>query len=125
MLFFNQFTLLLFVIIMICLFIYKGMWFPYAPAALPLEILGFAFLSFLECARLYYGNRGNKKEELLSTIIFSALTLISIIGYLFFCLWQSYVMIVDVVACCPNLLFNAGEVILGITQIVTLKRMKG
>ena len=63
--FFNQWYDLLYRIIMLCLFGWKGNWLPYPGdmrALLGLEIAMVIVLAIVEYTRLFLGSRGNKTE---------------------------------------------------------------
>ncbi|KAJ3240043.1 Transmembrane protein 80 [Chytriomyces hyalinus] len=110
-------------IILLAMLIYKGVWFPYVGVALPLEIFGLFPFAVLEAARLFLGNRGNKMEERGSFAIFLGLTLVTIFGYLFYGIWQTYVTIVDLVVCGIGLVFVVAELLSGIVQIISFHRL--
>ncbi|KAI8834990.1 hypothetical protein BJ741DRAFT_608829 [Chytriomyces cf. hyalinus JEL632] len=110
-------------IILLAMLIYKGVWFPYVGIALPLEIFGLFPFAVLEAARLFLGNRGNKMEERGSFAIFLGLTLVTIFGYLFYGIWQTYVTIVDLVVCGIGLVFVVAELLSGIVQIISFHRL--
>ncbi|RKO91830.1 hypothetical protein BDK51DRAFT_39351 [Blyttiomyces helicus] len=91
LLYFNGLYLPVYWILTIALLIYKAQLLPYPPTAFPLEISGLVALGFLELARLFLGSRGNKTEEPLSVGVFLGLTVASAFGFLYYCIWQTYV----------------------------------
>ncbi|KAI9349121.1 transmembrane protein 216-like protein [Obelidium mucronatum] len=105
------------------LLIYKGAAFPYAGSALPLEIFGLFPFAVLEAARLFLGHRGNKMEDRGSFGVFLGLTVVTLFAHLFYCIWQTYVTIVDLIVCGIGLSFVIGELISGIAQMVSFHRI--
>jgi hypothetical protein len=67
------------------------------------------------------GNRGNKNEEAVPAGLFFGLTLISIVCYLFYTLWQTYVLTLDVAINAVSLGFLSAQAILGVLLLVALR----
>ncbi|KAJ3390788.1 Transmembrane protein 80 [Entophlyctis sp. JEL0112] len=80
-------------LVLLLLLVYKSYAFPYAGAALPLEISGLFVFAGLEVTRLFMGSctRGNKMEERSTLGIFLGLTMVTVFVHLFYCIWQTYV----------------------------------
>ncbi|KAI8621545.1 hypothetical protein BC830DRAFT_1093836 [Chytriomyces sp. MP71] len=110
-------------IILLAMLIYKGKWFPYMGTALPLEIFGLFPFAVLEAARLFLGNRGNKMEERASFALFLGLTILTIFAHLFYCIWQTYVTIIDLVVCGVGLFLVFIQLFSGIAQIISFHRI--
>lgn len=85
--------------------LYLGTSFAYPEKALSLEVFALVAFAFLQAARFYIGSRGNKLEQSITLLIFIGLTSISSFGYLFYLLWQTYVLLIDVVISSVGLLF--------------------
>ncbi|ORZ39650.1 hypothetical protein BCR44DRAFT_1426950 [Catenaria anguillulae PL171] len=69
---------------------------PYPPESLILEfVIALAWYP-LERFRLYYGSKGNLTESISSLILFLITSLIVPVTWLFFILWQTYVLQIDV-----------------------------
>ena len=62
LLYFNGWFDVLFFVVTIALYIYKGNALPYPSGVLGLEIFGIIMIAFIEPCRLLLGSRGNKTE---------------------------------------------------------------
>jgi transmembrane protein 216 len=88
--------------------------FPYTPQVFGLEVSGLVPFVILELSRLFLGSRGNLLSDQQSVIIFLGLSLISVFMHLFYLIWQSYVVVVDLVIGAFGLVFLIGQVGFGI-----------
>ena len=79
-------------------FIYKGLVLPYEPASLALEvILLFLVLSLLHAAHTYMSIKGNLTSRYLALGVGLALVVPDFIGDLYFTLWQTYVLRIEII----------------------------
>lgn len=118
--------LLIYFLVTISLMIYKGiqlkiltlgMVFPYSNGVYGLELFGLLPFVVLELSRLFIGNRGNLIPHSQSVVLFMGLTVISIFVYLFYLLWQSYVVVVDLVVGGLGLGFMVGQLVFGLSLL--------
>ncbi|KAI9338087.1 hypothetical protein DFJ73DRAFT_587271 [Zopfochytrium polystomum] len=120
LLFFNsQYYVVEWLVLLGCL-IYKGTFLPFPPAALQLEIFGLFPFALLEACRLFIGVRGNKLEEKGTVGIFLGLSIIAFFGHLFYCWWQTYVLVLDAAFAGAGVLFVAGELAAGTAELIAL-----
>jgi transmembrane protein 216 len=90
--YFHKWYLPLFALTELGFFIFKGLTVAYPPRNLWPEIVLILVLLVVESLRLFLGTRGNLAQERL-TLLFSLLVCIpSLFGYLYFLLWQTYVI---------------------------------
>ncbi|KAI8921545.1 hypothetical protein BC831DRAFT_515212 [Entophlyctis helioformis] len=106
-------------ILTLALLIYKGTVFPYATAAYPLEVFALFPWAAIEASRL---NKRNKTEEAGPVAIFLVLTVMACFIHLFYLLWQSYVLLFDVILNSVSLGLILGELITGIMLIANLAK---
>lgn len=92
---FNYIYAVLFFVIGILVYIYKGLEFLYATNVLGTEIFFLFVYLALEFIRLHMASRGNKLEQV-GPLIWSAFFSAGVIVlYIFFFQWQTYVLKVD------------------------------
>lgn len=91
------------------LLIYKSFVFLYADNTFGLELTALIPFMVLEFTRFFIGHRANKMEEFQTTLYFIALTVVSLFVFLFYGLWQSYVLFVDLVICIIGVIFVCSE----------------
>ena len=79
-------------------FVYKALVLPYEPVSLTLEvILLFVVLAFLHTAHTYMSIKGNLTSRYLALGVGLALVIPNLVGDLYFTLWQTYVLRVEIV----------------------------
>ena len=87
-------------------FIYKALVLPYEPASLALEvILLFVVLAFLHAAHTYMSIKGNLTFRYLALGVGLALVIPDFVGDLYFTLWQTYVLRVEIIVFSIDLCF--------------------
>ena len=80
------------------LLIYKANSYAYYPTlSLVLETLAVLSLPLVHTGRRFLGSRGNKCEEAAPLLLFNLLNVVCFVAVLFFCLWQSFVTMADLV----------------------------
>lgn len=85
----------------------------------------FALLFFLiitEIGRIYLGRKGNLTERVLPILIGIVLTIPSSLATLYFLLWQSYVLRLEVILCSIQLVLLASEMIIAIMCLIAIYR---
>lgn len=106
------------------IFIYKGsiLPFPNQNGILAMEIILLFLLAALESLRLFFGYKGNLAERKISLIYSVFLAIPVILTELYFILWQTYVLRIEVIVCSVALIFVGVEIILSGAMIWTLQR---
>ncbi|KAI9197283.1 uncharacterized protein BJ171DRAFT_585795 [Polychytrium aggregatum] len=120
--YFNQIFAIVYLVVALGFQIYKGYRLPYPSSVLGLEIFGLFALTGLELARLSFGSRGNKTEEPIPLMVFLGMTPVAMCGFLFYFLWQAYVLIFDVALNSVMLAFLAVEFFVGIWEASILNQ---
>lgn len=88
-------------------------------------LMEFALLFFLiitESGRIYLGRKGNLTERVLPILIGIVLTIPSSLATLYFLLWQSYVLRLEVILCSIQLVLLASEMIIAIMCLIAIYR---
>jgi hypothetical protein len=95
---------------------------PFSNAAYSLEMVAIFAFGILELSRLFLGNYGNKTESLKPTILFLVLSVVAAAGYLFFGLWQSYVLLIDLLINIIQLCILVGQIFTGCALALQLSK---
>jgi transmembrane protein 216 len=123
LLFFNGWYDVLYTVIMLALYIWKGTALPYPGALqglLALEICVVFILAILEACRIFLATRGNKTERPFPLILAAVLCLPCGYGFFYFLYQQVYVTRADLVINAIGLGFIGLELLLSLGVIVTL-----
>ncbi|ORX41646.1 hypothetical protein BCR36DRAFT_179105 [Piromyces finnis] len=120
LLYFNRLYYYLFLLGTLVLLIYKGIQYPFPNGALYLELLGLIPFTILESIRIYLGSQGNKTEERLPTGVSLGLSFISVFGYIYYMIWQTYVLLFDIILSAIGLVFIIGDIIFAIILFINL-----
>ena len=107
LLYFNGWFVLLYVVLELLEYIYKGTRLPYPDAVLGLEIFGIAMIALIEPCRLVLGSRGNKTEAVVPLVWQCGLSLPLFGAYLYYLNFQAYVLRLDQVLNVIAILFIA------------------
>lgn len=94
------------------------MYLNYPPYSYELEVFGIFPLFILEIGRVFLFTKGNKTEEPLPAIISIVSSLFSIGAFLYYCYWQTYVMILDIAVNSISLIFIGVQLITGILFLI-------
>ncbi|GFG34434.1 hypothetical protein Cfor_07685 [Coptotermes formosanus] len=89
--------------------IFKAVNLPYPTVTVISELLLLLFLSCTECIRILLGRNGNLTERSVVLLVSVGLTIPSICGVLYFLLWQTYVLRLEVVLCAIQLTLQGLE----------------
>uniref|UniRef100_A0A7S4C6A8 Transmembrane protein 216 n=1 Tax=Chrysotila carterae TaxID=13221 RepID=A0A7S4C6A8_CHRCT len=112
----------LFTLLMLVIFIWKGTWLPYGEALwglYALEIIVLFLLGVLEYARLFLGSKGNKTERAAPLIWGLVLCIPSLVAFVYYMRLQIYVTRADVVLSAIGITYISLEVLLGLLTIAT------
>ncbi|CAH1794529.1 unnamed protein product [Owenia fusiformis] len=112
----------LFFIAEILIFIYKGETLPFPPSALGGEVTLLFILAGIEAIRIFFGQKGNLTERMVAVVLCIALSIPSLFGALYFLLWQTYVLRIEVILSAIQLAFLGLELIFGVISVVTFAR---
>ncbi|XP_013400374.1 transmembrane protein 216 isoform X2 [Lingula anatina] len=106
----------------ILIYIFKGETLPYPNGVLAAEVVLLFFLGGLESLRIFFGQKGNLTERMLTVVLCIVLSLPTLAGILYILLWQTYVLRVEVILSAIELVFIALELLFGIISVVTFAR---
>ncbi|KAL7749965.1 hypothetical protein RI367_004480 [Sorochytrium milnesiophthora] len=104
--------------------IYKGAVLPYPSGVYAIELSILVLLAGMESTRLYLGSCGNKTEAVVPLALFLALSGVSAFGYLYYILWQTYVLRWDVWINAVGVAFIPLQLVAGIATVVRVAREK-
>jgi transmembrane protein 216 len=109
LLYLHSFYLSLFAFCEFWIGIFKAVNLPYPTVTVISELLLLLFLSCTECIRILLGRNGNLTERSVVLLVSVGLTIPSICGVLYFLLWQTYVLRLEVVLCAIQLTLQGLE----------------
>jgi transmembrane protein 216 len=98
--------------------IFKVVNLPYPTGTVLSEFLLLLFLCCTEYVRLFLGRKGNLTERSLVLLVSEGLTVPSIFGVLYFLLWQTYVLRLEVVLCAIQLTLQGLELAVALLCLV-------
>eukprot|EP00730_Choanoeca_flexa_P018041 TRINITY_DN8747_c1_g1_i1.p1 TRINITY_DN8747_c1_g1~~TRINITY_DN8747_c1_g1_i1.p1 ORF type:complete len:138 (+),score=6.27 TRINITY_DN8747_c1_g1_i1:87-500(+) len=104
------------------LLIWKGFFLPYTDGALASEWIVLVLLQLTELTRLHWGSRGNLLQESKSLIFLLVFTIPSLLGYLFFLRWQTYVLRIEVALSAIFLTLTGIVFVLGILALINVSK---
>ncbi|KAK0052573.1 transmembrane protein 216 [Biomphalaria pfeifferi] len=122
LLYLNGWYFAFFFVCEILLFVFKGETLPYATNVLAAEVILLFLLAIVEALRLFFGKRGNLTEQIMGVLVCVFLSISTIFGVLFFLLWQTYVLRVEIILTAIQLFFIGMEIIFGIISIITFAK---
>ncbi|XP_070621726.1 transmembrane protein 80 isoform X2 [Erythrolamprus reginae] len=97
--------------------IYKSQIFTYPYKLLTLDLGLLCFMALLEAIRLYFGTKGNLREEEAPLGISLGITVGSVLLSVYFLVWQTYVLRADVII---NVVLLVAYGLEGILQIIAI-----
>ena len=125
LLYFNRRYNVIFFLVTLAVFVYKGISFPYPADALGWEI-SFLFLwAPTEYARLFLGSKGNLTEQQWSVGLSLALSLFTLVLHIYYLLLQVFVLRIDEVLNGISLGFLGMEFILGLFAMLSFGSSTG
>ncbi|XP_070383034.1 transmembrane protein 216-like [Dermacentor albipictus] len=111
----------LFAAVELFLLLFKGLSFPYPSGNMASEVCLLAFLTVIESVRISLGKRGNLTERSPCLALSVVLTVPSVLGALYFLLWQTYVLRLDWVLAAGQVALQALQTLLAVTTMVATK----
>ncbi|XP_070813485.1 transmembrane protein 80 [Pituophis catenifer annectens] len=97
--------------------IYKSQIFTYPYSLLTLDLVLLFFMALLEVIRLYFGTKGNLREEEAPLGISLGITVGSVLLSVYFLVWQTYILRADVII---NAVLLVAYGLEGILQIIAI-----
>ncbi|XP_034272694.1 transmembrane protein 80 [Pantherophis guttatus] len=97
--------------------IYKSQIFTYPYSLLTLDLVLLFFMALLEVIRLYFGTKGNLREEEAPLGISLGITVGSVLLSVYFLVWQTYILRADVII---NVVLLVAYGLEGILQIIAI-----
>ncbi|KAL1131328.1 hypothetical protein AAG570_010946 [Ranatra chinensis] len=105
-------------------YIYKVFSLPYPSGGLAVEVVIYASLVAVETVRLFAARKGNLTDRWIPLVACLILSCPSILGVLYFLLWQTYVLRLEVVLVYIQLAFETATFLLSLLRIITLLYVK-
>lgn len=118
----NQWYSIFWLIIEILVFIFKGQTLPFASGVLAGEIVLFITLFFVDVFRIFFGTKANLTERVSGIIVSLVITAPTAIGFIFFIIWQHYVLRVELIINSIQLVFLGLEIIFQIVALIIFAR---
>lgn len=122
LLYLNSYYFWMFAICELGVGIFKVSNLPYPFGTFITEVIMFTLLCCIEAARIFMGHKGNLTESSYPVMVSLILTIPSSIGVLYFLLWQTYVIRLEVVLCGIQLTLLSLEIIFATVCIVSFYR---
>ena len=123
LLYLNGWYDVLYTVLMLLLYLWKGTTFPYPGdlgSLLVLEVCLVVALAVLEYFRIFLASRGNKAEKTAPLVVSDVISLVCALSFFYFLYWQIYVTRADVVLGCIGLAFIGLELIASFFLLITL-----
>ncbi|NXJ07062.1 TMM80 protein, partial [Odontophorus gujanensis] len=118
----NQFYYIFYFVVTLTMIVYKSHVFSYPDQFLALDLTLLCIMATLEVLRLYLGSRGNLAEDEGPLGLSLAIMIGSIVLSVYFLVWQTYVLKVDVIINSVLLLMYGLESVL---QVLTIAAVVG
>lgn len=99
--------------------IFKAVNLPYPTGTMVSEFVLLVFLCCTEAIRIFLGRKGNLTERSFCVLVSIALTGPSVFGVLYFLIWQTYVLRLEVVLCAIQLTLQGLELAFALLCLVT------
>eukprot|EP00164_Ancoracysta_twista_P002961 GFYU01003943.1.p1 GENE.GFYU01003943.1~~GFYU01003943.1.p1 ORF type:complete len:169 (-),score=19.14 GFYU01003943.1:448-903(-) len=122
--YFDRYYNYLFFLVNVAIFVWKGQRLPYPDNTLGWEIVILFLYTATNSARLFLGSMGNKTEETLPMAFFILLSLLSIVGNIYYLQLQTFVLRFDVLLNSIALFFIGVEIVLGIVTTIRFQTKK-
>ncbi|EEC18715.1 transmembrane protein, putative [Ixodes scapularis] len=100
------------------LFLFKGMSLPYPKGNMASEVCLLTFTTVVESVRLSLGKRGNLTERSPCVLLSLLLTVPAALSSVYFLLWQTYVLRLDVVLAAVQLGFQALQSLFALSSVL-------
>lgn len=99
LLYLNTFYFGMFAIAELGVGVFKITHLPYPTGTMISEFLMLILLCCTEASRIFMGRKGNLTEKSYSVMVSIALTVPSVLGTIYFLIWQTYVLRLEVILC--------------------------
>lgn len=123
--FFNYYYYCMLTVITSVLYLYKLFHLPYPVGHVASEVLIFIFLCSVQFMRLYLCRKGNLTDTWPPMLVSLLLEIPSLLGVLYFLLWQTYVLRIEVIAVYVEIVFETLCFTLSLLHFITLLYYKG
>lgn len=104
------------------LLLFKGLSFPYPSGNMASEVCLLAFLTVVENVRLTLGKRGNLTERSPCLVLSLVLTVPAVLGAVYFLVWQTYVLRLDLVLAAGQVALQALQTLLAIGTLASVAK---
>ncbi|KAK7866041.1 hypothetical protein R5R35_008553 [Gryllus longicercus] len=121
-LYLNSFYFGIFAVLEFAMCVTKSIALPYPAGNIVSELLLLLFLSGVEGARILLGLKGNLLQKTLFLVLFVIFTAPSTLGVVYYLVWQTYVLKIDMLLCAIQLTFYGLEFLLSLFCIASLFR---
>jgi transmembrane protein 216 len=122
LLYLNSFYFSMFALCEFGMGLFKVVTLPYPTRNVISEFLLLLFLCCIEFVRIFMGRKGNLTERGLPVLVSIGLTLPSILGAVYFLIWQTYVLRLEVVLCAIQLTLQGLELIFALLCLASFYR---
>uniref|UniRef100_A0A0A9WUQ7 Transmembrane protein 216 n=1 Tax=Lygus hesperus TaxID=30085 RepID=A0A0A9WUQ7_LYGHE len=123
--FFNYYYYCMFAVATAASYLYKVTSLPYPSGNVASEVAIFLFLGAIQVMRLYLARKGNLTDSWPPMLVSLLLTAPSLLGVLYFRLWQTYILRLEVILVYIELIFETLFFIFGLLHFLTLLYYKG
>lgn len=104
------------------LLLFKGLSFPYPSGNMASEVCLLAFLTVIENVRLTLGKRGNLTERSPCLVLSLVLTVPAVLGAVYFLVWQTYVLRLDLVLAAGQVALQSLQTLLAISTLASVAK---
>ena len=125
LLYFNKWFAILFFLLNMIVFIYKGYYLPYPPSALGLEVFQVFLYAILEMIRIFQASHGNKTEQTGPLIVSMFLAIGTIVVNVVLLELQTYVLRIDFVINLVSICFVSLEVLISFLAMLKFCKEHG
>ncbi|KAK9511527.1 hypothetical protein O3M35_000166 [Rhynocoris fuscipes] len=123
--YFNYYYYCMFSVTTLLLYFYKLFHLPYPAGHVASELLIFALLCSVQYMRLYLCRKGNLTDCWAPVFVSLLLEIPSMLGILYFLLWQTYVLRIELIIIYVEIIFEILCFILSLLHFITLLYYKG
>lgn len=106
----------------VLLLIFKGETLPYPRRNLASEIVLLIALLIVECIRNFFGQKGNLTEQMSSVVVSLVLTVPCLLTVIYFLLWQTYVLRLDIILSSIQIVFLVLETLFAVVAVASFAR---
>ncbi|CAC9536688.1 Predicted membrane protein [Leishmania donovani] len=110
-------------IVTLGLLIFKALYLPFPPAALPMEVVASFLVLLVNAFGVFIGMRGNKMESTSAIVISTVLLSIAAVGAIYYMWLQTYVLMMDLAFSATYLGINGVAILLGFWATQSVARL--